>query len=150
MQQNSQISFDISSTDAYNEDHNPIALSVFIDKECVFHTDCFRWAQNIQIPISDEDNNEHELRVEISGKTPDHTVIDAQGNILKDIVIELSNFTVDGIDINQLFQEKTVYTHNFNGTKDTIEDQFFGIAGCNGTISFRFTTPIYLWLLENM
>ena len=37
-----------------------------------------------------------------------------------------------------------------NGTQPEIADNFFGIAGCNGTISFRFSTPIYLWLLENM
>jgi hypothetical protein len=54
------------------------------------------------------------------------------------------------LDVNQLFLDKCVYTHNFNGTRPEITDTFFGIAGCNGTISFSFSTPIYLWLLENM
>ena len=46
--------------------------------------------------------------------------------------------------------EQAVYTHDFNGTQPEIEDTFFGEMGCNGTVSLRFTTPIYLWLLENM
>jgi hypothetical protein len=49
-----------------------------------------------------------------------------------------------------LFSEKCVYTHNFNDTQPEIQDTFHGIAGCNGTISLQFNTPVYLWLLENM
>lgn len=145
MQEFSTISFDVSTSDQTAE----IAVSVFIDNDCVFQTPHLQWPQKIQFSISD-DESVHELRIEISGKNDTHTTIDSEGNIVKDVVIQLSNFDMDGLDFNQLFQEKTVYKHNFNGTKDTIDDQFFGTAGCNGTISFRFTTPIYLWLLENM
>jgi hypothetical protein len=145
MQQNPQISFDINTSDHTAE----IAVAVFINDDCIFKTLHYQWAQKIQFSISDDDN-EYELRIEISGKNADHTTVDSEGNIVKDVVIQLSNFDMDGIDINQLFQEKSVYTHDFNGTKDTIEDQFFGIAGCNGVISFKFSTPMYLWLLENM
>jgi hypothetical protein len=146
MQQTSQISFDINTSDHTAE----IAVSVFIDNSCIFKTLHYQWAQKIQFSIPDDDEGEHELRIEISGKNANHTTIDSEGNILKDVVIQLSNFNMDDIDINQLFLEKTVYTHDFNGTTDTIEDQFFGVAGCNGVISFKFSTPIYLWLLENM
>jgi hypothetical protein len=145
MQQTPQISFDINTSDHTAE----IAVAVFINDDCIFKTLHYQWAQKIQFSISDDDN-EYELRIEISGKNANHTTVDSEGNIVKDVVIQLSNFDMDGIDINQLFQEKSVYTHDFNGTKDTIEDQFFGIAGCNGVISFKFSTPMYLWLLENM
>ena len=145
MQQTSQISFDLSTSDNTAE----IAVAVFINDDCIFKTLHYRWHQKIHFSISD-DENDHELRIEISGKNANHTTVDSEGNIEKDVVIQLSNFDMDGIDINQLFQEKAVYTHDFNGTKDTVEDQFFGIAGCNGVISFKFSTPMYLWLLENM
>ena len=59
-------------------------------------------------------------------------------------------FHIEELDIDQLFLEKCVYTHSFNNTQSEIEDTFHGIAGCNGTISFKFNTPVYLWLLENM
>jgi hypothetical protein len=97
-----------------------------------------------------DDDDEHKLRVVLSGKTADHTRVDEAGNIVKDATLQISNVVIDDLDVNQLFLEKCVYTHDFNGTQSEIQDTFHGIAGCNGTISFEFTTPIYLWLLENM
>jgi len=99
--------------------------------------------------ISDDDG-EHELRIVISGKTADHTRVDKTGNIVKDATLQISNVVIDELDVNQLFLEKCVYTHTFNGTQPEIADTFHGVAGCNGTIAFEFSTPIYLWLLENM
>jgi hypothetical protein len=81
---------------------------------------------------------------------PEHTKIDEQGNIISDATLQISNVSIDELDVDQLFLEKCVYTHDFNGTQPKIEDTFHGIAGCNGTISLKFNTPVYLWLLENM
>jgi hypothetical protein len=64
--------------------------------------------------------------------------------------VQISQVVIDDLDVNQLFLEKCVYQHNFNGSQPDIKDTFHGVAGCNGTISFEFSTPIYLWLLENM
>jgi hypothetical protein len=97
-----------------------------------------------------DNDGEHKLQVVLSGKTTDHTKVDEAGNIVKDVTLQISNVVIDEIDINQLFLDKCVYTHNFNGTQPEIADTFHGVAGCNGTISFEFSTPIYLWLLENM
>jgi len=49
-----------------------------------------------------------------------------------------------------VFIDHATYTHNFNGTQAETTDKFYGEMGCNGTVSLRFTTPIYLWLLETM
>jgi hypothetical protein len=38
----------------------------------------------------------------------------------------------------------------FNGTSEVTEDKFYSELGCNGTVSLKFTTPMYLWLLEHM
>ena len=97
-----------------------------------------------------DDDGEHCLRIVLGGKTAEHTVVDDVGNILKDATVQISQVVIDDLDVNQLFLEKCVYQHNFNGSQPEIADTFFGIAGCNGTISFKFSTPIYLWLLENM
>ena len=56
----------------------------------------------------------------------------------------------DEIELKQIFIDHAVYTHNFNGTQTEIQDKFYGEMGCNGTVSFKFTTPVYLWLLENL
>jgi hypothetical protein len=126
-----------------------LGLEAWINNIKFFDSKYIDQSQIISVDLSDDEGN-HELRFVMTGKTADHTKIDEQGNIVKDATLQLSDITIDGIDINQLFQEQTVYTHDFNGTQPEIQDKFYGTAGCNGTISFRFTTPIYLWLLENM
>lgn len=145
MSDTSKISFNIATSD----NTAAIGIAVWVDDTCLYQTDHLMEPKHIDHAVSDDDL-EHKLRVVISGKTPAHTKVDGTGNIIKDVIINISNVTIDGIDITQLFNEKCVYTHNFNGSQPEIQDVFFGDAGCNGTISFSFTTPIYLWLLENM
>lgn len=140
-----KISFDIETSSS----ECPLSIKVCIDD--VVLLDCAHVDEKIAFAhdISDDDGK-HELRIVLSGKTQDHTQVDEAGNIIKDATLQISGVTIDGIDINQLFLEKCVYTHDFNGTQPKIQDTFYGTAGCNGTISFEFSTPIYLWLLENM
>ena len=126
-----------------------LGLEAWIDNIKFFNSTHIDQSQTISVDLSDHDA-EHELRFVLTGKTAEHTKLDGQGNIVKDATLSLSDIIIDGIDINQLFQEKSVYTHDFNGSQSEIQDKFYGTVGCNGTISFRFTTPIYLWLLENM
>jgi len=145
MSNTSMVGFKLDTTDSTAK----IGVAVWIDDTCVYQTDQLPGPQNIDFAVSDDDG-EHELRIVISGKTTDHTKVDAQGNIIEDVVVSIANITIDEIDVDQLFNEKCVYTHDFNGTQPEIQNVFYGAAGCNGTISFRFTTPIYLWLLENM
>ena len=145
MSDTSMVGFKLDTTDNTAK----IGVAVWIDDVCVYQTDQLPGPQNIDFAVSDDDG-EHELRIVISGKTAEHTKVDAQGNIIKDVVVNIPSVTIDDIDVDQLFNEKCVYTHDFNGSQPEIQDTFYGAAGCNGTISFRFTTPIYLWLLENM
>lgn len=100
-----------------------------------------------QIP---DDGNFHQIEICMSGKTPKQTVIDHQGNIVSDVLLQITNIEVDGIDISTVFAEKSTYTHDFNGSGDTVVDRFYGSMGCNGSVKLDFSTPFYLWLLENM
>jgi hypothetical protein len=90
------------------------------------------------------------LEIVMSGKRPEHTVLDDTGSIVKDRLIEINSVSLDEINLGQIFLDKTTYTHDFNGSADKIQDQFFGTMGCNGVLRLEFTTPVYLWLLENM
>jgi len=49
-----------------------------------------------------------------------------------------------------VFLDRAVYVHDFNGTGKFVNKQFFGEMGCNGTVELKFSSPFYLWLLENM
>ena len=145
MDNTSTISFEVDTSDATAA----IGIAVWLDDVCVYQINHLTQSERIEHAVIDDDGP-HELRIVVSGKTTDHTIIDEHGNITKDVVVNVSNVTIDGIDITQLFNDKSVYTHDFNGTQSEIKDSFHGIAGCNGTISFGFSAPIYLWLLENM
>jgi len=140
-----KISFDIETSDA----ECPMGVEIWLDHTVLLSHNHVQEKITFSNDISDDDG-EHKLRVVISGKTSDHTRVDEAGNIVKDAILQISNVVIDDIDVNQLFLEKCVYTHNFNDTQPEIQDTFHGVAGCNGTISFSFSTPIYLWLLENM
>jgi hypothetical protein len=140
-----KISFVISPSDAAC----PLGVEVWIDQQQIVNTEHLADTVNVSHDI-DDDEAEHELQVILKHKHPHHTAIDADGNITRDSVINIDSFEFEEIDVNQVVQEQAIYTHNFNGSGNTTQSKFFGSMGCNGTLSLKFTTPIYLWLLENM
>jgi len=140
-----QLTCTISST-------NPTAavgLEIWINDTQIYNTEHVSKTVNFAHEFADTDG-EHQLRFVMKNKTHDHTKIDEAGNILSDCRICIEKLSFDEIDLQQIFIEQAVYEHDFNGTADPIQDQFFGELGCNGTLTLAFTTPIYLWLLENM
>ena len=139
------ISCEIDTTDA----SVPLDIAVFIDDQPIFdhsHVDgVISFSHNLA-----EDECEHELRFVMQNKQPEHTQIDQTGNIVRDARIIIRNLAFDSIPLGQIAIDLATYTHNFNGTDDYTTEKFYGEMGCNGTVSLKFTTPIYLWLLENM
>ena len=140
-----KISFDVETSDA----ECPLGVEIWLDDVVLLSNNHVQEKVSFSHDINDDDGK-HEFRIVMLGKTADHTKIDEAGNIVKDATLQISNFVIDDMDVNQLFLDKCVYTHDFNGTQPKIADSFHGVAGCNGTITFEFSTPIYLWLLENM
>jgi hypothetical protein len=126
----------------------PLGTEVWIDNTCVVNVEHVDRIVHFSYEMSDDDGN-HELRIVMKHKIPEHTELDDAGNIVRDAMLVVSDIKFDEIALENLFLEHTVYTHDFNGSQPTIEDKFFGDMGCNGTVSMKFTTPAYLWLLEN-
>jgi len=91
---------------------------------------------------------EHTLCFEMYGKTEVHTQLDDNGSIVKDAYLSISDVIIDDLALPDM--NSWVYDHDHNGAGPAISDKFFGYVGCNGTVTLKFTTPIYLWLLENM
>lgn len=141
----SKFSFSVES----NKNCDDIVLKASIDDRIVQSIVCDQTPTIIEIDVP-EDEKDHEILIEISGKTFNHTKLDSSGNIVDDLLVAIDNIKIDDIDITQLFYKKAVYMHDNNGSADLDSHQFFGDAGCNGTISFQIKTPAYLWLLENM
>lgn len=100
--------------------------------------------------IDDSGEKNYELRIEMFGKLPQHSVLDDQGRIVSDAMLTIGNFQIDKVAMDRAFMDMSCYSHDFNGTQAAVEDRFFGNMGCNGSVTLKFTTPIYLWLLEIM
>lgn len=96
------------------------------------------------------DTQAHSIEFRMQGKTPDHTKVNDQGEITQDHLLLIKNKRFENIDVDYAFDSHSRYTHDFNGSQPQIEDTFCGIMGCNGDVRFEFTTPIYLWMLENL
>jgi hypothetical protein len=140
-----QLACNVSST-------NPTAavgLEIWLDSTQIYNTEHVAEPINFAHEFTDTEGD-HQLRFVMKNKTTNHTTIDEAGNILTDCRVCINNLSFDEIDLGQIFIEQAVYEHDFNGTADKIKDQFYGEMGCNGTVTLAFTTPIYLWLLENM
>jgi hypothetical protein len=135
----------ISTTDS----SAAIGLEIWLNHNKIFNTEHVLGTENFHYEFTDNDS-EHELRFIMKHKLPQHTTVNTLGEIVNDARLVINQLEFEEIELTQLFTDKAVYTHDFNGTQDEIEDQFFGEMGCNGTVSLKFTTPIYLWLLENM
>jgi hypothetical protein len=127
----------------------PLGFEAWIDDLKFFDSDHVQTAQQLCVEIADNQNKEHELKFVMKNKTSDHTKIDQDGNIVSDARLIISDVSFDEILLAQVFIDKSTYTHDFNGTGSEILDKFYGEMGCNGTVSLKFTTPVYLWLLEN-
>ena len=127
----------------------PLGLEIWLDDQQIYNQSQITGKQIFEYEMSDEDA-EHELRFVMKNKTADHTKINETGGIVKDARLIIDELEFDDIPLGHMLVEKAMYTHNFNGTADEIQEKFYGEMGCNGTVSLKFSTPMYLWLLENM
>jgi hypothetical protein len=139
------VAFTLNTTNPEAE----LGFEAWIDDEKFVDIAHVQNEQLVTLTIPDVDGS-HELRLVLKNKTQAHTQIDEQGNIVSDATLTIKNLSFDEIVLGHMLTKLATYNHNFNGTKETIQDRFYGEIGCNGTVSLKFDTPIYLWLLENM
>jgi len=140
------VTFNLDSSD-YTA---PLGFEVWLNDTQLFNIDHVTEPQQVSLEIDDDADSNHELRLVMKNKTQEHTVVDADGNIVSDAMLSIVNLKFDQIIMDHTFSENSVYQHDFNGSADAVEDKFFGNMGCNGSVSLKFSTPVYLWLLENV
>jgi len=138
----------ISGSIDSNDKQVPLGTEVWIDDTCIINVEHVDQIIHFSHELTDEDG-EHELRIVMKNKTSEHTDVNEDGKIVRDARLIINDIKFDEVKLtyNQLI--KIIYKHDFNGSAEEIEDQFYEELGCNGTASLKFTTPTYLWLLEN-
>jgi predicted ATP-binding protein involved in virulence len=126
-----------------------IGVEVWVDNTCVINVEHVDHTVIFKHDIADDDA-EHEFRIVMKHKQLSHTQLDQDNNIVQDAMLTVSDIAFDDIQLGQILSDLSVYTHDFNGTQPQFQDKFYGDMGCNGTVSLKFTTPLYLWMLEHM
>lgn len=115
-----------------------------------------------------EEGKEYDLIINRSGKTSlipgtkswqTQTVVNEKGDIVKDQVLNIKGIEIDEIEIGALVYEG-VYTPHY--PEPWVSQQHkLGVQlpesiknvtqiGHNGTWRFKFSSPFYMWLLENL
>jgi hypothetical protein len=89
----------------------------------------------------------HCIELIMTGKTRQHTRINADGEITDDVFFTIKDLRFEGVAMEEIFcQGRACYTHDFNGNQSQLVDEFYGIIGCNGAVSLEFNLPLFLWL----
>jgi hypothetical protein len=113
----------------------------------------------IEFEYDFEEGKSYELVIKRSGKSRKQTVVDDEGNIHRDQLLHIKKIEIDEIDIGALVYEG-VYTPIYpepwatqqkeagNELAETLKN--ITRMGHNGTWSLRFSSPFYIWLLENL
>lgn len=94
------------------------------------------------------DEGNHAISIELYNKNDGDTVTDDDENIINDVILNIDNIELDQVSLDTLLWTKSVYTPN----DTSITEPVTGCVnlGWNGTWKLEFSTPVYLWLLENL
>ena len=105
-----------------------------------------------------EENQKYNLVLNRQGKTTRQTIVEGD-KIVKDQLLHIKNIQIDEIDIGGLkyegvykpeYPEPWATTQRNNGVElpETLKSSV--ILGHNGTWTLGFSSPFYMWLLENL
>ena len=128
----------------------PLGCEIWLNDTCILDVDHVQKPTKWKQEFDDDNEGDKKLRIVLKNKKPEHTKIDEQGNIVSDACIEISDVLVDEIALDYELFNKEGYMHDCNGSAPLEKHNFYGQMGCNGEISLTFSSPIYLWLLENI
>lgn len=95
-----------------------------------------------------EEDKAFTLKIRLENKTDSDTIQNEdKSQILKDMLLNIDLVEIDEIDIADL-----KWSHSEFIADDSLRPTLKRCVnlGWNGTYEFKFTTPFYLWLLENM
>jgi len=107
----------------------------------------------VEIDVEIENDTENYLTVEYHNKDSKQDVqLGHDGAISKDKRVEITSISFDDIELD-LFQLTDYNTFRYESTDpEGVDAHGFDSTklSWNGKTTLRFTTPIYIWLLENL
>jgi hypothetical protein len=105
------------------------------------------------------EGEKNELIIERSGKLVNQTVVNNKGDLLKDQLLHIKSIEIDEINIGCLVYDG-LYTPQYPEPWATqqreagveLRESFKNVTqmGHDGKWAFKFESPFYMWLLENL
>jgi hypothetical protein len=143
-------------------DKKPTEFKISVNGTVVVHDKLSRPANETEYfefnhEITEGDNT---LEISLLNKGFGDTVLDPEGNIIGDMLLNIDSIEIDEIDLGSLKWTLSTYEPNYP-ERYRIEAQKRGeelsssVKNCvnlgwNGTWKLPFTSPFYIWLLENI
>lgn len=100
------------------------------------------------------------LGIELLNKTTSDTVLDSDGNIIEDLLLNIDSVEIDEIDLGSLLWTMSDYIPDYpeqyrlemgkQGKDLPVSLKNCVNLGWNGRWTLNFTSPFYIWLLENI
>ena len=90
---------------------------------------------------------DHIFEIELTNKNPKDTKLNQNNEIIEDVFAEVFDIKISGIELGHVFYGQSIYYYNNPKPK---MGQFFRQLGCNGVVKFKFYTPAYAWLMDNL
>jgi hypothetical protein len=97
------------------------------------------------------DEGVHTLKIRLENKNKQDTVLE-NGEVVKDMLLNIDDITIDDISLgNLLWSAEYILDHpqEYKGQTVTKLDNCVNL-GWNGTYVLKFTSPFYIWLLEQL
>ena len=104
-------------------------------------------------------NKDYNFTIIRSGKNKNQTIVNDKGDILKDQLLHIKSIEIDEIDIGGLVYEG-IYTPKYpepwatqqRDSGKELQKSFKNVTqmGHDGEWQFKFASPFYMWLLENL
>jgi len=101
-----------------------------------------------EFDVEAEEDKEHLLEIRLENKLYSDTVENADKTaILKDMLLNIQSIEIDDIDIGTLKWTASKFVGD-DPKKPVLENCIN--LGWNGSYQLKFSSPFYLWLLENL
>jgi hypothetical protein len=160
MDEKETLAFKIGLSSTSNK--KPTEFKISINGNVIVHNKLSKLANETEYfefsyEITKSDNT---LEISLLNKVFGDTVLDSDGNIVSDILLNIDSVEIDEIDLGSLKWTLSEYEPTYpeiykaevskNNEELPVSIKNCVNLGWNGTWKLPFTSPFYIWLLENI
>jgi hypothetical protein len=125
-------------------EYSVLINDTLIERRCL-DDDSIRY---VEFTADLDEGTTNRLKIRLENKTDQDTIeSEDKSAIVKDMLLNIKSIEIDQISINQLMWDSSKFIADSPAIPTLVKCVNLG---WNGTYVLEFTTPFYLWLLENL